>query len=151
MYNDLSVLLRISFRYKVSAVYITSPSPWQSPKEPCQDVSGNITQYQIKGITRNVNIARCTAGRCSHTFEPPSNTPSRYYGVSVAAVNVVGVGAARTCTTQTIRKLNFIILIKQKFYNLYMHVMGGAHIMHLAALLSKVINYSNPCCTSVSY
>jgi len=55
--------------------------------------------------TENVNIAACTAGRCSHTFEPPSNPSSRYYGVSVAAENVVGVGAARTCTTQPISEL----------------------------------------------
>jgi len=52
--------------------------------------------------TENVNIASCTAGRCSHTFELPSNPPSSYDSVSVAAENVVGVGAARTCTTQTI-------------------------------------------------
>ena len=54
----------------------------------------------------NVNIAGCTAGRCSHTFEPPSNPPSRYDGVSVTAENVVGVGAARTCTAQTISELS---------------------------------------------
>ena len=56
-------------------------------------------------VTENVNIARCIAGRCSHTFEPPSNPPSSYDSVSVAAVNVVGVGAARTCTTQPISEL----------------------------------------------
>ena len=55
----------------------------------------------------NVNIARCTAGRCSHTFEPPSNPPSSYDSVSVAAENVVGVGTARTCTTQPIGELKF--------------------------------------------
>ena len=53
-------------------------------------------------VTEIVNVARCTAGRCSHTFEPPSNPPSSYDSVSVAAENVVGVGAARTCTTQPI-------------------------------------------------
>ena len=52
-----------------------------------------------------MNIARCTAGRCGHTFEPPSNPPSSYDSVSVAAENVVGVGAARICTTQTISEL----------------------------------------------
>ena len=68
----------------------------------------NITHYLIQlsfqngSVTENVNIARCTAGRCSHTFEPPTNPPSSYDRVSVAAENVVGVGAARTCTTQTI-------------------------------------------------
>ena len=39
--------------------------------------------------TENVNIASCTAGRCSHTFELPSNPPSSYDNVSVAAENVV--------------------------------------------------------------
>ena len=78
--------------------------------EACLSLTGNITQYQISFqtgsvvATENVNISRCTAGRCSHTFEPPSNPPSSYDGVSVAAENVVGVGVARTCTTQTISK-----------------------------------------------
>ena len=74
------------------------------------DISGDITQYQISFQTgsvvntESVNIARCTAGRCSHTFEPLSHPPSSYNSVSVAAENVVGLGAARTCTTQTISK-----------------------------------------------
>ena len=77
----------------------------------CPGVTGNITQYQISFQTgsvvntENVNITRCTARRCSHTFEPPSNPPSSYDSVSVAAENVVGVGAARTCTTQPISEL----------------------------------------------
>ena len=54
-----------------------------------------------------MNIAKCTAGRCSYTFEPPSNPPSSYDGVSVAAENVVGVGAARKLTIQPICKLKF--------------------------------------------
>ena len=58
----------------------------------------------------NVNITSCTAGRCSHTFVPPSNPPSSYDNVSVAAKNVVGVGAARACTTQTISEFKFIML-----------------------------------------
>jgi len=79
--------------------------------DPCLGVTGNITQYQISFqtgsavSTESVNVARCTAGRCSHTFEPPSNSPSSYDSVLVAAENVVGVGAARTCTTQTISEL----------------------------------------------
>ena len=83
--------------------------------DPCPDVSGDITHYQISFqsgsvvATENVNTARCTAGRCSHTFEPPSNPPSSYDSLSVAAENVVGVGATRTCTTQPIRKLQFAI------------------------------------------
>ena len=77
----------------------------------CPDITGNITHYQISFqagsvvATEYVNIARCTAGRCSHTFEPPSNPPSTYDSVSVAAENVVGVGAVRGCTTQTISEL----------------------------------------------
>ena len=59
--------------------------------------------------TESVNATRCTAGRCSHTFEPPSNPPLSYDSVSVAAENVVGVGAARKCTTQTISEAIFVI------------------------------------------
>ena len=83
--------------------------------DPCPGIDGDITQYQI-GFqtgslvdTANVNLALCTAGRCSHTFEPPSNPLSNYDSVSVAAENVVGVGAARTCTTQAISELQFAI------------------------------------------
>ena len=77
----------------------------------CPDITGNITQYQISFktgsvvATENVNIGRCTAGRCSHTFELPSSPPSSYDSVSVAAENVVGVGPARTCTLQNISEL----------------------------------------------
>ena len=84
----------------------------QDPMQPCPDVTGNITQYQISFQTwsvvdtENVPVARCTAGRCSHTFEPPSNPPSSYDIVSVAAENVVGVGAIKTCTTQPISELS---------------------------------------------
>ena len=68
----------------------------------------NISQYKFSFQTgsavnsENVSTSRCSAGRCSHTFELPTNPPSSYDSVSVAAENVVGVGAARTCTTQTI-------------------------------------------------
>ena len=85
----------------------------QDPLEPCPDVTGNITQYQISFQTGSVvateivNIARCTAGRCSYTFEPPTNPPSSYDSVSMAAENVVGVGAATTCITQMISKLHY--------------------------------------------
>ena len=76
--------------------------------DPCPDVSGNITQYQIRFqtgsvvATESMDVTTCIAGRCSHTFVPSSNSPSSYDSVSVAAENVVGVGAARACTTQTI-------------------------------------------------
>ena len=58
-------------------------------------------------VTEIVNISVCTAGRCSHTFVPPSNPPSSYDSVSVVAENVVGVGAARNLITQPICKLKF--------------------------------------------
>ena len=59
--------------------------------EACLGPTRDITQYQIRFqsgpvvATENVNIPTCTAGRCSHTFEPPSNPPSSYDSVSVAA------------------------------------------------------------------
>jgi len=65
-------------------------------------------------FTENVTVDVCRAGSCSHTFKPASNflngnIPSSYDSVSVAAENVVGVGAARNCTEQhSISKLNFI-------------------------------------------
>ena len=83
--------------------------------DPCPGVSGDITQYQISFqtgsvvTTENVNIDRCAAGTCNCSFVPPSNPPSSYDSVSVAAENVVGVGAARTCTTQAISELQFAI------------------------------------------
>ena len=81
-------------------------------KETCPGQKGNITQYQIKFQSgslvniENVNITRCTSGQCSHTFQPPSDPPSSYDRVSVAAENVVGVGAARLCTAQPISESN---------------------------------------------
>ena len=83
------------------------------PGEACPGPSGDVNHYQISFQTgssvvanRNMNINRCTAWRCSHTFDPPSNPPSSYDNVSVAAENVVGVGAARTCTAQPISELS---------------------------------------------
>ena len=52
--------------------------------------------------TESVRSARCTAGSCSHTS---SNPPSSYDSLSVAAKNVVGVGAGKVCTIQTISEL----------------------------------------------
>ena len=79
----------------------------------CQGPRGRITHYQIRlqrGLTfdtENVTITACTAGMCSHAFSINSNVRASYDSVSVAAVNVVGVGNARLCTMQTIRELNF--------------------------------------------
>ena len=86
----------------------------QPDLEVCPSPRANITLYQIRFQANssvkavNVNISSCTAERCSHTFKPPPNPPSSYDSVSVAAENVVGVGAARTCTTQTISELNIL-------------------------------------------
>ena len=72
-------------------------------------MSGNVTQYLISFQTgssvntENVNISACTVTECRHTYmyEAASNS-SVYESVSVAAENVVGVGAARTCAAQPI-------------------------------------------------
>ena len=104
---------------------------FQDPVDACPGVTGNITQYQISFqtgsvvATENVDIAKCTAGRCSHTFEPPSNPPSSYDSVSVAAVNVVGVGAARTCTTQAIGKFKNLEHVLQQQNEGYLFVVCG--------------------------
>ena len=72
--------------------------------------------------TKNVSTSGCTAGRCSYTFESPSNPPSSYDNVSVAAKNVVGVGTARTCTAQPISELLVLCMgiytnsLVEKFY-----------------------------------
>ena len=72
--------------------------------DPCPGISGVIKLYKMDYQTNivNINVSMCMNGRCSHTFEPPSNPPSSYDSVSVAAENVVGVGAAKNCTTQPI-------------------------------------------------
>ena len=81
----------------------------QNLEAVCPGSSGNITQYQIRlqtvsliSIEEIVKIVRCKARRCNHTIEPPTNASLTYDSVSVAAENMVGVGAARICTTQTI-------------------------------------------------
>ena len=88
------------------------------PGEACPGPTGDITQYQINFqtgsvvVTENVNITRCTAERCSYTYEPPSDPPSNYDSVSVAAENVLGVGAALTCVAQTISELIVVSIYK---------------------------------------
>ena len=85
----------------------------QDPKDPdpgdlCPGPSGNVTQYRINFQTESsiktfvVNSTMCKARTCNYTFEPPSDPPSSYDRVSVAAENVVGVGKARNLTTQPI-------------------------------------------------
>ena len=69
----------------------------------------NTTVNAIVDPTVNVNVTACTAGNCSHTFNLSSDSvPSSYDSVSVAAENVVGVGATRTCPTQPISELNLM-------------------------------------------
>ena len=83
------------------------------PGEACP--TGDITRYQINFqtgsvvVTESVDVAECTAGRCSHTFEPSSNPPSSYDSVSVAAENVVGIGPEGNLTTQPISELKFVM------------------------------------------
>ena len=85
-----------------------------NPGEACPGPSGNITQYQISFqagssvvYKQNVDPSDCTARICGYTYRPASNLlngsiPLSYDSVSVVAENVVGVGAARMCTTQPI-------------------------------------------------
>ena len=83
------------------------------PLEACPGSSGVIIQYQIifkSGSivdAKSVRPSECTARVCDYIFKPASNllNDSVYDSVSVAAENVVGVGAARTCTTQPISEL----------------------------------------------
>ena len=84
------------------------------PGEACPGPSGDIARYQINFQTGSVvateimNSTECIVGICEYTYRPASNGSvcSSYDNVSVAAENVMGVGAARTCTTQTISELN---------------------------------------------
>jgi len=62
----------------------------------------------------------CKARTCNYTFEPPSNPPSSYDRVSVAAENVVGVGPARNLTTQPISELRVIMMYTVDFAEHYM-------------------------------
>ena len=110
MLDSVKSVLNLEYLPKgTSSLYSISHQDTVDPGETCP--GPNIKQYQISfqtgslPVTENVNIARCTAGRFSHTFELPSNPPSSYESVLVAAENVVGVGAARVCTAQTISEL----------------------------------------------
>ena len=94
------------------------------PQEACRGPRGRITQYQISfqigsfRETENVNSSACRAETCNHAFNLlnvlSDSVPSGYDSVSVAAENVVGVGPARTCTTQTISELNSIMLVHRQ-------------------------------------
>ena len=86
------------------------------PQEACQDPRGVTRRYQIRYVIgsrvyENVNTSTCRAERCSYTYNlvniPSDSVPSSYDSVSVAAENVVGFGAARTCTSQPISEWKF--------------------------------------------
>ena len=91
------------------------------PQEACRGPRGRTTLYQIRfqigsfRETEIVNSSACGAERCSHTFNLlnilSDSVPSSYDSVSVAAENVVGVGPAKLCTTQTISELNSTMLV----------------------------------------
>ena len=87
------------------------------PGEACPGPSGDITQYQISFQTGSIvttgitSPTECIAGICGYIYRPSSNllngnVRSSYDSVSVAAENVLGVGTARTCTTQPISELH---------------------------------------------
>ena len=109
------------------------------PQEPedqlgaCQGPRGRITHYRIRfqvGSTVltdvNVNISACTTERCSNSFNlsnvPSGRIPSSYDSVSVAAINAVGMGAARTCTSQSISKWNFLHTTFEEYIHTYSRV-----------------------------
>ena len=92
-------------------------------RETCQGPRGVTRQYQIRyqigsfKVYENLNTTVCRAERCSHTYNllNVDSVPSSYDSVSVVAENVVGVGAARTCTAQTISELKFIMCSNIEF------------------------------------
>ena len=114
------------------------------PVEACRGPRGVITKYQIRFQsgstmdTNNVDIGRCTAGRCSHTFQTPSNIPSSYDIVSVVAINVLGVGPARTCTTQSISKLKCYYVSLDEHKTFLCQELVSAHIHFLSTFYTKV-------------
>ena len=114
------------------------------PVEACRGSRGVITKYQTRFQsgsimdTNNVDIARCTGGRCSHTFQPPSNLPSSYDIVSVVAINVLGVGPARTCTTQSISKLKCYYVSLDEHKTFLCQELVSAHIHFLPTFYTKV-------------
>ena len=109
----------------------------------------NITHYLVQisfqngPVTDNVNITECTAERCSHTFKLPSNPPSSYDRVSVAAENMMGVGDARTCTAQTISEsysLTVItyVSITKRVHVLMIMLLARAQLLLLHTRVTKV-------------
>ena len=113
MYN----LFLICWQHVLWSVCILFLQTSVDSQEACQGPRGVTRQYQIRfqigsfKVYESVNTTACRAERCSHTYSllNVDSIPSSYDRVSVAAVNVVGFGAARTCTAQTISELQFIM------------------------------------------
>ena len=88
------------------------------PREVCPAPRGVITQYLMRYrarsfigpfvVAESVDISQCNARTCRYPFKPDMNRPILYDSVSVAGENMVGVGAERICTAQTISKLHSI-------------------------------------------
>ena len=93
------------------------------PAEACPGPSGNVTHYQISfqtgAFVKNIPVYECKSGKCNQSFEPPLNPPSSYDRVSVAAENVVGVGAAKVCTAQIISEFVVLLLclLKSQYFD----------------------------------
>ena len=66
--------------------------------------------------TEIMNSTKCISGIC--IYQPASNgrVSSSYDNVSVAAENVIGIGTARTCTTQTISELNLRFILSHNYF-----------------------------------
>ena len=109
------------------------------PKEACQGPRGVTRQYQIRFQIgshedyENVNTTACTAERCSHTYNllNVDSVPSSYDSMSVAAVNAVGVGPARICTTQSISELNSSRVAKLDLNQALLQHVLKCHKVHL--------------------
>lgn len=111
--------------------FVCLPQKPEDQLGTCQGPRGRITHYQIRFQVGsavltdvNVNISACTTERCSNTFNlsnvPSGRIPSSYDSVSVAAINAVGMGAARMCTSQSISKWNLLHTTFEEY--IYIHI-----------------------------
>ena len=73
---------------------------------------------------------------CSHTYNllNVDGVPSSYDSVSVAAENVLGVGAARTCTTQTVSELHTSCIAILDLNEASLHVLKCCNVHLLLTL-----------------
>ena len=122
--------------------------------EACPSPSTNITQYLV--FFQSVPVvhieymspSQCSTGSCKYTYWPASNllngsVPSSYDSVSVAAENVVGVGAARNCTMQTISELTLgYVTVPGDFFVAYFYCIVAFKLLigkvHVTPALNKV-------------